>query len=158
PAGGRCAAAAAPPAAAATTTAAGRRGRRAPAAARRRAGGRGSCVPRGRARAVPAVDAETVAAAAELRVQREQQLARCTVGAVNHEAPSEPVGLGADLGAMALDARLVVGAPGLGAACRHGAGAFRLDELDAARIREGLLGGIDHLAHLAPPTRRPTLR
>jgi hypothetical protein len=40
---------------------------------------------------------------------------------------------------------LVVVTPGLGAAGGDAAGAFRLDELDAARIREAFLGGIHDL-------------
>src|SRR5215475_4444693 len=98
---------------------------------------------------MPAIDAETVAAAAQPRMQREQQLARRAIGAMDDEAPTEAVGLRTDLVAVACDARLVVGAPGLGAARRYGAGAFRLDELDAARIRKRLLGGIDHLHDVA---------
>ena len=43
----------------------------------------------------------------------------------------------------------IVGAPGLGAAGGDRAAAFRLDELDAARIGKGLFGGIDDLHHVA---------
>ena len=71
------------------------------------------------------------------------------VGAVDGEAPAEPAGLGADLVAVALQPRLVVGAPVLGAAGGDLAGAFRLGELDAAGIGEGLLGRIDDLDEVA---------
>ena len=55
---------------------------------------------------VPAVDADAAASGAQLAVQLQQQLGRRPVGAVDGEAPAEPVGLGADLGAVALDPRL----------------------------------------------------
>ena len=51
--------------------------------------------------------------AADAGVQRQQELARRAVGAVDDEAPAEPVGLAADFGAVARDARDVIGAPGL---------------------------------------------
>src|SRR5689334_18350366 len=107
---------------------------------------------------MPAVDAEALAAAAEPRVQRQQELARRPVGAMDDKTPAEPVGFGADLGAMALDARLVVGAPGLGAARRDGAGAFWLDEFDASRVGKRLLRRIDHLHHVAIGVARRELR
>ena len=53
---------------------------------------------------------------------------------------------------------LVVGLPGLGAAGRDRAAAFRLDELDAAGIREGLLGRIDDLHDVAVRAGRGELR
>ena len=71
------------------------------------------------------------------------------VGPVDGKAPSEPVGLGPDFGPVARDPRLIVGLPGLRASDRDLAAALRLDELDAARIREGLFGGIDDLDHVA---------
>ena len=95
---------------------------------------------------------------AHARVQRQQQLGRRPVGAVDGEAPAELVGLGADLGAVARDARLVVGLPGLGAAGRDRAGAFRLDELDAAGIGKGLFRRIDDLHGVAMRAGRRELR
>ena len=62
-------------------------------------------------------------------MQREHQFGRRAVGAVNGEAPAELVGFGADFGAMARDALLVVRLPGLGAAGGDRAAAFGLDEL-----------------------------
>ena len=75
------------------------------------------------------------------------------VGAVDRERPAEPIGLDPDLGAMARHPGFVLLAPGLGAAGRDGAGAFRLEELDAAGIREGLLGRIDDLFGVPATTR-----
>ena len=63
-----------------------------------------------------AIAAERVCTCAHARVNRKQQFARPPVGAVNGEAPAEPVGLGADGGAVAGDQALIVVAPGLGAA------------------------------------------
>ena len=68
--------------------------------------------------------------------------------------PSRSV-FGADFGAVALDARRIIRAPGLGPARRDGAGAFRLDEFDAARIREGFLGRVDDLHDVAHALRWP---
>ena len=59
------------------------------------------------------------------------------------------LGLDADFVAVALQPRLVVGAPVLGAAGGDLAEAFRLGELDAAGIGEGLLGRIDDLNQMA---------
>ena len=82
-------------------------------------------------------------------MQREQKLARRAVGAMNSETPGQPVGLGADLAAVAPHAALIVGAPGLRAAGGDAAAAFRLDEFDAARIRKSLFGRIDDLHDMA---------
>ncbi len=82
-------------------------------------------------------------------MQHEQQFARGPVGAMDGETPAEPVGLGADLRAMARHQALVVVAPGLGAAGGDGTGAFRLDEFDAAGIGETFLGRIDDLHDVA---------
>jgi len=64
---------------------------------------------------LPALGA-ALAIGAELAVQLQQQLAGRPVGAMNDEAPADAVGLGADLIAMPRDARLIVVAPGFGAA------------------------------------------
>src|SRR4029079_20952 len=61
------------------------------------------------------------------------------------KALAELVGLGSDLAAVTRDPRVVLRLPGFGAAGRDGAGAFRLDELDAAGIGKCLLAGIDDL-------------
>ena len=89
--------------------------RAAPAARRRRAEGPSWKPPRGRQR-VPAVDAGAVRAGAHAGMQPQQQVGGRPVGAVDRERPAEPVGLGADLGAVALHPGLVLLAPGLGAA------------------------------------------
>src|SRR5712671_5957574 len=91
---------------------------------------------------------EPAALAAESLMELEQELGRRPVGAVNDEAPAEPLGLGADFGAVARNPRLVVLAPVLGPAGRDGAGPFRLDEFDAPSVRESLLGGVDDLHHV----------
>src|SRR5262245_33855095 len=78
-------------------------------------------------------------------MQREQQVVRGPVSAVNGEAPAEPVDFGADFRAMPRDARLIVGAPVLGAARGDLAAAFRLDELDAAGEGERLFRRVDDL-------------
>src|SRR4029078_8870310 len=77
--------------------------------------------------------------------EHRQQRGRGSVGAVDGEAPAEPVGLGSDLGAVTRDPRVVLRLPGFGAAGGDGAGAVGFDELDAAGIGKGLLGGIDDL-------------
>ena len=97
----------------------------------------------------PAVGDGGVVALADARMQRQQQLVRRAVGAVDGEAPAELGGLGADFVAVAREPRLVVGAPVLGAAGGDLAGAFRLDELDAAGIGEGLFRRIDDLDQMA---------
>src|SRR5262249_56184112 len=86
-------------------------------------------------------------------MQREQQLGRRPVGAMDGEAPAELVGFGPDFRAMTRDARLVFSLPGLGAAGGDGACALRLDELDAAGIGKGLFRRIDDLPGMAmdPP-------
>ncbi len=78
-------------------------------------------------------------------MQRKQQLGRGPVGAVDREAPAEPIGLGPDLGPVARNTRVVLGLPGFGAAGGDGTAAFRLDELDAAGLGKGLLSRIDDL-------------
>ena len=78
-------------------------------------------------------------------VQGQQELGRRMVGAVDGKAPSQPVGLRPDLGAVARNPRFVIRLPGLGTSDRDLAAAFRLDELDAAGIRKGLFGRIDDL-------------
>src|SRR5215470_7131208 len=99
-----------------------------------------SCPALPMAQRTPAVDSGTLASGAELLMQFQQQFGGRPVGAVDDEAPTQPVGLQSDFGAVAFDARRVVLAPGLGTAGRDGAGALRLDEFDAPRIREGFLG------------------
>ena len=103
---------------------------------------------RGR-RPAPALASQVACAGADAGMQRKQQLAGRTIGAMDDETPAEPVGLSADLVAVAVHTRGVIGAPGFGAARRDAAAAFRLDELDAAPIRECLLGRIDDLHHVA---------
>src|SRR5260370_5656269 len=85
-------------------------------------------------------------------MQLEQKLGRRPVGSVNDEAPSEPLGFGADFGAVARNSRHVILAPVLGPAGRDGPGPFWLDEFDAPSVKEGLLGGG---ADLPPVTQRP---
>src|SRR6202011_2840127 len=108
-----------------------------------------SRLPPGPRHRVPAVEAGAVGPGAHLGVQPQQQIARRAIGAVNAEAPTEPVAFGADFAAMAAHARFVFLAPRFGTARGDRAGAFRLDELDTAGIGEGLLGGIDDLHHVA---------
>src|SRR5215470_6980704 len=92
---------------------------------------------------------DAAALAAEPLMQLEQELRWRPVGSMNDEAPAEPLGLGADFGAVARNSRHVILAPVLGPAGPDGAGPLRLDELDAPRVREGLLSGIDDLNHVA---------
>ena len=92
---------------------------------------------------VAQVDAGAAGAGAHAGVQRQQKLARRTVGAVNDEAPAEPVGLGANFGTVALDARLVLLAPGFGTADRDRMSVLGIDEFHAAGERECLLGRIE---------------
>src|SRR4051812_20046551 len=80
---------------------------------------------------VAEVDAGATRPGAHAGVQREQELARRAVSAVDDEAPAEPVRLGADFGAVALHARLIFLAPGLGAADRDRMAVLRIDEFDA---------------------------
>src|SRR5258708_12368599 len=88
-------------------------------------------------------------------MQLEQKLGCRPVGSVNDEAPSEPLGFGADFGAVARNSRHVILAPVLGPAGRNGPGPFRLDEFDASSVREGLLGGVAHLPHPTHPPPSP---
>src|SRR6185369_15349876 len=129
-----------------TTAPAGSTAPAAPAAARTRAGGPscGAPVEVG----VAQVDAGAARPCAHAGVQREQKLARRAIGAMDDEAPAEPVGFGADLGAVAFHARLVFVAPGFRAADRDRMAVLRIDELDAAGEREGLLDRIDNLHHV----------
>src|SRR5437660_178962 len=87
----------------------------------------------------PAIDAGSVETRAHMGVQAQQQFACRPVGAVDVEAPAKPAGLGTDIGAVAVDAQRVFGAPALGTAGRNGAAALRLDELDASGVRKSLL-------------------
>src|SRR5438093_821135 len=118
------------------------------AAGRNRAAAPRSYVPRGQRQRTPAMNPGTVRPGAHLSVQSQQQLTRGTVGAVNGESPAEAIGFLADRCAMAVEAPLVVRAPGLGTAGRDGARPLRLDELDPAGVRERLLRRIDDLDHV----------
>src|SRR2546430_1411261 len=89
------------------------------------------------------MNAGAVGPGAHLSVQPQQQLARGTVGAVNGKSPAQAIGFLADRGAVVVETPLVIRTPGLGTAGRDGAGSLRLDELDAAGVRESLLGQID---------------
>src|SRR5215813_3508442 len=91
---------------------------------------------------------EAAALGSQALMQLEQDLGRRPVGSVNDEAPAESLGLGTDFGAVARNPRHVVLAPVLGPASRDGTGPLRLDELDAPRVREGLLGRVDDLYHV----------
>src|SRR5579862_5968800 len=82
-------------------------------------------------------------------VQRQQELARRTIGAVDDEAPAEPIGLAADFIAVTRNARRVVRFPALGAAGGDAAAALGFDELDAAPIGESLFRRIDDLHDVA---------
>ena len=82
-------------------------------------------------------------------VQSEQELVGRAVGAVDGEAPAEPIGLAADFGTMSRNAGDVIRAPVLGAPGSDPAAALGLDELDAAPIWESLFGGIDDLNYVA---------
>src|SRR6185437_16664859 len=86
---------------------------------------------------------------AHARMQNQQQFAGRSVGTMDGETPTLPVGFGANLRAMVRHYTLVVVAPCLGAPGGDAAGAFRLDEFDAARIREAFFGRIDDLHHVA---------
>jgi len=72
---------------------------------------------------------------------------------MDRETPPALVGLAPDRGAVTCDDALIVGAPCLGTAGCHAAGAFRLDELDAAGIRETFFCRIDDLNHMAMSAR-----
>jgi hypothetical protein len=106
----------------------------------------------------PAIDAGAVASGAELLVQLQQQLAGGAVGAVNDETPAEAIGFQPDFGTVPLDACGIVLAPGLGPAGGDAAGAFRLDELDAAGLGEGLFDRVHDLHHVALGAARGQLR
>src|SRR3954452_12198161 len=147
---------AAAPAAAATTAPAGSAAPAAPAAGQIRAGGPSCGAPMEVGMAQ--VDAGAARPCAHAGVQREQKLARRTVGAVDDEAPAEPVGFGADFGAMALDPRLIFLAPSLRASDGDRVPVLRVDELDPTGEREGLLGGIDDLHHMSVLAVRRALR
>src|SRR5581483_8915763 len=71
------------------------------------------------------------------------------VGAVDGEAPAQPVGFGADFVAVARDTLFVIAAPGFRAARGNGAVASRLHEFDAAGIGKGFLRRIDDLDDVA---------
>src|SRR5207237_10095348 len=96
----------------------------------------------------PALSA-ALAAAAKLAMQLKQQLAGWPVGTMNREGPAHPVGFAADFVAVLRDPRLVVVAPGFGAACCDGAGAFRFHELDATSIGKRFFRRIDDLDGVA---------
>src|SRR5262252_3187495 len=83
--------------------------------------------------------------AAKSLMQLEQEIGRRPVGAVDDEAPAEPLGLGADFGAMACNSRLVILAPVLGPPARDIPGPFRLDEFDPPRVRKGPPGRVNDL-------------
>src|SRR4051812_5063191 len=139
---------AAAPAAAATTAPAGSAARAAPAAGQIRAGGP-SCGAPGAEVRVPLIDPGAARPDTHSRMQVEQQLARRPVGAMDDEAPAQAIRLGADFGAVALDALLVLLAPGFGAADRDRVAVLGIDELDAPGERERLFRRIDDLDHVA---------
>src|SRR5215217_4016527 len=82
-------------------------------------------------------------------IKREQEFGRGPVGAVNAEAPAEPVGFAAQFDAMALNPGLIVVAPRFGAAGRDLTAAFRLYEFDAPGIRKCFFRGIDDLHQMS---------
>ena len=77
---------------------------------------------------------------------------------MNDEAPTKPVGLRAQLRAMQGNARFEIIAPGFGASGGDGAGAFRLDELDAAGIGEGFFRRVYDLYDVTVRADRRQLR
>src|SRR5205807_9669291 len=65
---------------------------------------------------------------------------------LNDEAPAQAIRLGADFGAVALDARLVLVAPGFRTADRDRVPVLRIDELDAPGKRSE-----EHTSELQSP-------
>src|SRR5207344_2965096 len=108
-----------------------------------------SCRARWVRRRVPAVDDERLRVVAHARMQHQQQLTRRPVGAMDSETPAAQIRFGANCGAMTPNDRLIVIPPGLSTAGSDAAGAFGLNEFDAAGIRKAFFGGIDDLDDMA---------
>src|SRR5262249_61758033 len=71
------------------------------------------------------------------------------VGPMDAEAPTEPVGLAADSGAVLRDLPDVIGAPSLRPSRSDASAVFRLDESDPPPIGKRLLRRIDNLHNMA---------
>src|SRR6185312_14747674 len=150
-AGNGCAAGAVAPVATATTAPAARAARAEPMARRRRAGSTGS---RSRLRLRPRVAMRGHGLPrmhAHARMERQQEIGRRPVGAMDGEGPGAQVGFGADRVTVARDQPLVVAAPAFRAARGAAARTVRLDECGTALIREAFSGGIADLPEVAVP-------
>src|SRR5450631_821009 len=98
---------------------------------------------------MPAVDGGLLRAGAQAGMDREQQLGRPAIGAMDSKGPAELLALGAQCRAVIGKQCLVVVAPGLGAAGRYTAESLRFNKLDAAGEGKSLFRRVHDLHDMA---------